>query len=82
MGGVDVVALLTDLYDRVPQLAQEATAGLTAEQLAYRPTPEANTIGWLIWHLTRVQDHYIAELFDVDQLWTTGEWAGRFGLAA
>jgi Protein of unknown function (DUF664) len=81
MGRVDAVALLTDLYDRVPQLAQEATAGLTPEQLAYRPTPEANTIGWLIWHLTRVQDHYIAELFDVDQLWTTGEWAGRFGLA-
>ena len=82
MGGVDVAALLTDLYDRVPQLAREAAAGLTGEQLAYRPTPEANTIGWLIWHLTRVQDHYIAELFDVDQLWTTGEWAGRLGLPA
>jgi hypothetical protein len=82
MGRVDAAALLIDMFDRVPSLAQEATAGLTAEQLAYRPTPQANTIGWLIWHLIRVHDHYIAELFDVDQLWTTGEWAERLGLPA
>jgi hypothetical protein len=80
MGGVDVAALLIELFDRVPQLAGEATAGLSAEQLAHRPAPEANSIAWQIWHLTRVQDHYVAELFEVDQLWTTGEWAGRFAL--
>jgi hypothetical protein len=77
---VDVAALLLELYDRVPPLAEEATAGLDAEQLAQRPTPEANSIGWLIWHLARVQDHHVAELLDTTQLWTEGGWAQRFGL--
>jgi uncharacterized damage-inducible protein DinB len=77
---VDIAALLVELYDRVPPLAQEATAGLDPEQLAQRPTPETNSIGWLIWHLARVQDHHVAELLDAAQVWTAGDWARRFGL--
>ncbi len=34
--------------------------GLSVEQQCYRPDP--NTIAWLAWHLTRVQDHHIADL--------------------
>ena len=78
---MDVAALLVELYDRVPPLAYEAVAGLDSGQLAQRPTPEANSIGWLIWHLTRVQDHHVAELLDTAQVWTDGDWAGRFGLS-
>ncbi len=77
---MDVAALLLELYDRVPPLAQEATSGLDPEQLAQRPTPEANSIGWLIWHLARVQDHHVAELLGTAQVWTEGGWAPRFGL--
>jgi hypothetical protein len=79
---VDVAALLIELYDRVPPLAQDAIAGLDSGQLAQRPAPEANSIGWLIWHLTRVQDHHVAELLDTAQVWTDGDWAARFGLSA
>jgi hypothetical protein len=78
---VDVAALLIELYDRVPPLAHEAIAGLDSAQLAQCPAPEANSIGWLIWHLTRVQDHHVAELLDTTQLWTDGNWAARFGLS-
>jgi hypothetical protein len=78
---VDVAPLLVELYDRVPPLAQEAVAGLDPGQLARRPTPEANSIGWLIWHLARVQDHHVAELLDRAQVWTEGGWAARFGLS-
>jgi hypothetical protein len=77
---VDVAALLLEMFDRVPPLAEEATAGLDAAQLAQRPTPETNSIGWLIWHLTRVQDHHIAEILDTAQVWNEGSWAERFGL--
>jgi uncharacterized damage-inducible protein DinB len=34
-----------------------------------------------VWHLARVQDHHVAELLDGDQIWVSGDWAGRFGLA-
>jgi hypothetical protein len=77
---MDLPALLLDIYGRIPPLAEEAVDGLNADQLATSPAPGANTIGWLVWHLTRVQDHHVAELIGTDQIWTTGDWAARCGL--
>jgi hypothetical protein len=79
---MDVAALLLDLYGRIPPLVEEAVLGLSADELATRPSGDANSIGWLVWHLTRVQDHHVAELLDAQQRWTTGPWAGALGLAA
>jgi hypothetical protein len=77
---VDVAGLLLELYDRIPPLAKEAVEGLSTDQLLERPAPDANPVGWLVWHLTRVQDHHVAELLGTAQVWTEGEWASRFGL--
>ena len=77
---MDIPALLLEFYGRIPPLAESAVDGLTADQLATAPAPGANTIAWLIWHLTRVQDHHLAELMGTDQVWTTGEWAASCGL--
>jgi uncharacterized damage-inducible protein DinB len=77
---VDVAALLLELYGRIPPLARRAVQGLDVDQLTEPVAPGANTITWLVWHLTRVQDHHVAELLETDQLWTTGDWASRFGL--
>jgi hypothetical protein len=54
--------------------------GLTPEQVTARPGPDANTVGWLIWHLTRVQDDHVADAAGLEQVWTTGEWSEWFGL--
>jgi hypothetical protein len=78
---MDVAGLLLEIYGRIPALAQDAVAGLTPAQLTERPAPHANPVGWLIWHLARVQDHHIAELVDADQIWAGDEWPPRFGLA-
>ena len=77
---MEVGALLLELYGRIPPLVEEAVGGLEAGQLAQRPAPEANSIGWLVWHLARVQDHHVAEILDAPQVWAGGGWAGRFGL--
>jgi hypothetical protein len=77
---MDVAGLLIEIYGRIPPLAEEAVDGLSAAQLATAPAPGANTIGWLVWHLTRVQDHHVAELLEADQIWTTADWAARCGL--
>ena len=79
---MDVAALLLDLYGRIPPLVEEAVDGLTADELATRPSGDANSIGWLVWHLSRVQDHHVAELLDAEQLWVTGPWAQAIGLGA
>jgi uncharacterized damage-inducible protein DinB len=78
---MDVAALLADLFGRVDDELEGAIDGLSPEQLATAPEPGANTIGWLVWHLTRVEDSHIAELIDgADQLWVSGSWAAGFGL--
>lgn len=74
--------LLRELFGRVAEHVHAIAADLDAEQLASRPGPEANSIGWLLWHLTRVLDHHGAELMGVDQVWVDGGWAARFGLEA
>ena len=78
---MDVAALLLELYGRIPPLARAAVDGLGAEDLTASPSAGANTIGWLVWHLARVQDHHVSELLGSDQIWESGDWASRFGLA-
>jgi hypothetical protein len=74
------VDLLTDGYGRVREIVHGVVEGLTADDLAYRLDSEANTIGWLVWHLTRVQDSHIADAAGSDQVWLVDGWQQRFGL--
>ena len=55
---MDVAALLLELYGRIPPLVRQAVDGLDAKRLTEIPAPGANSIAWLVWHLTRVQDHH------------------------
>jgi hypothetical protein len=71
--------VLLDAFSRVQGLVHGVVEGLTADQLAYRVDGSANSIGWLVWHLTRIQDDHIADAADTDQVWTDG-WADRFDL--
>lgn len=70
--------LLVDAFTRVRDLVVELTDGLTEDAAAFRPAPEANPVGWLLWHLTRIQDDHVAGLAAVPQAWTG--WRERFGL--
>ena len=77
---MDVRDLLREGFGRLPDLVASAVEGLDPDDLAWTPAPAANSIGWLVWHLTRVQDDHVAELLDAKQVWTGGDWAPRFGL--
>jgi uncharacterized damage-inducible protein DinB len=72
--------LLVDAFNRIREGAVSAVSGLSPEQLAERPTSNANSIGWLVWHLTRVQDDHIAAVADREQVWTSDGWHERFAL--
>lgn len=69
-----------ELYGRIPPLVRAAVEDLTPDELVAPPWPGANPVGWLVWHLTRVQDHHVSELLGEEQRWVTGGWAARFGL--
>ena len=77
---MDVAELLLELYGRIPPLARGAVEGLDVDQLIEPPSPGTNSIGWLVWHLTRVQDHHVSEILDTSQIWIDGDWAEHFGL--
>ena len=70
--------ILADAFGRVRELVIDLTDDLNDEIATYRPDPEANSIAWLIWHLTRGQDHQVADLAHVEQVWP--QWRERFGL--
>lgn len=72
--------VLVDAYGRIRQIVHDVTDGLDAEALAFRPDPEANSIGWLIWHLTRVQDDHVSEIAGREQAWVAEGWAKRLGM--
>jgi hypothetical protein len=72
--------LLVDAFGRIRQVVHRVVDGLSPEQLAFRVDPEANSIAWLVWHLTRIQDDHLADAFEAEQVWTSHGWVERFGL--
>ena len=72
--------LLTDAFERVRESALAAVDSLDADQLTHRPTSDANPIGWLVWHLARVQDDHVAGVSGSEQVWTSAGYAARFDL--
>ena len=72
--------LLADAFGRIREVVHEAVDGLSPDQLAYRPTAQANSIAWLIWHLARIADDHVAAAAGTEQAWTASGWAARFGL--
>lgn len=70
--------LMIDGYGRVLEALEEALDGLTEDDLNEQPHPDCNGMGWLAWHLTRVQDGHIADLMGEEQLWVSEEWHIRF----
>ncbi|MBT2457748.1 DUF664 domain-containing protein [Streptomyces sp. ISL-86] len=72
--------LLADGYGRIREVVHEVVEGLSAEELNARIDAEANSIAWLVWHLTRIQDDHVADASGLEQVWHAQEWAARFGL--
>ena len=70
--------LMVDAYGRIIEIMERVLDGLSEEDLNWQPRPDSNSIGWLAWHLTRVQDDHIASLMGEEQLWVKDGWHARF----
>jgi hypothetical protein len=77
---MDIDAVLADALSRVREQVPTVVGGLDEDDLAWRPDPDANSIAWLIWHLTRIADDHVAEVAGTQQVWTADGWYERFGL--
>lgn len=74
--------VLRTTFEHIRELTHGAVRGLDADALTWRPDPQANSIAWLVWHLTRIEDDHVAHLAGVDQIWAGDSWPERFGLPA
>jgi hypothetical protein len=79
-GVVNSSQLLVDALGRIRGGVHRAVDGVPPPQLAYRVDAEANSIAWLVWHLTRIQDDHVAAVAAAEQAWTAQDWEGHFGL--
>jgi DinB superfamily len=79
---MEIGDILSDAYGRIRGLVARITEGLDVDDLAFRPDADANSIGWLLWHLTRVQDHHVSEIAGREQAWIDDGWAERFSMDA
>jgi len=77
---MNVAEVLIEAFSRVPDEAARILHGLNESALTYRPDPDANSIGWLVWHLARGQDAQVAACSGDEQAWTADGWAARMGL--
>lgn len=70
--------LLVDVYRRLSKEFENILDGLTLEDLKQSPAPDANTIGWLLWHTTRSLDRTVGDVMWGEQLWTKEGWYAKF----
>ena len=77
---LDINGFLVALCEAPYRWIKQATDELTEEQLYFRPTEEANSCAWLIWHLSRWRDRISAAMSGEPQVWVSGGWHQRFGM--
>ncbi|MFC1872698.1 DinB family protein [Chloroflexota bacterium] len=70
--------LIINIFERISQELDRALMGLTQEDVNKQPSHDTNSIGWLMWHLTRYQDTTIKGLLGEEQLWVNDKWYIKF----
>ncbi|MFE5839189.1 DUF664 domain-containing protein [Arthrobacter sp. NPDC056493] len=69
-----------DAFGRIREIVESTLEGLDDETLTRRPAGNGNSIAWLVWHLSRVEDAQVASAAGLQQVWTSQGFAGRFHL--
>ncbi len=77
---VDLNQFIITLLEAAYRSIKQATDDLTDEQLYYQPTPESNSIAWLVWHLSRWRDAVSATISGESQIWVQEGWDQRCGI--
>jgi hypothetical protein len=72
---------ILDMLDRVQKELTNAVAGLTHAELKWRPGPETNSIGFVLWHQLRCEDVTVNGWIQREpQLWVSEQWCRKLDL--
>jgi len=72
--------LLLDAFARIRETVAATLEGADEDVLLRRPSGNGNSVAWLIWHLSRVEDAQLASAAGLAQVWTSQGFSGRFDL--
>ena len=79
---IDLIGFMQAMIDRSYRWVKDARDGLSEDQLRYQPTPESNSIAWLVWHSSRVKDRVTGNITQEEEVWVAEGWAQRTGMDA
>ncbi|MHC4105618.1 MAG: DinB family protein [Planctomycetota bacterium] len=67
--------------DALQQRYYRVLEGLTDVELAWQPCPNANSIGFIFWHVTRVEDRLVVHFAQgKPEVWIRDGWHQRWGI--
>jgi uncharacterized damage-inducible protein DinB len=67
------------ILDRNEKILFKALDGLSDAELHRQLGPDSNPVGWLMWHLSRVQDNHFSAAEGKEHAWITEGWNAKFG---
>jgi uncharacterized damage-inducible protein DinB len=77
-----IMAFIEQTLEESKRRLYRTLRDLRPAELTWQPGPEANPIGFLVWHMARVEDRWLARFAHGNhtELWIRDGWAQRLGL--
>lgn len=68
-------------FERCAASYDRALTNLSDEEWYWQPNDQANSIAFIIWHVSRVEDRWL-QMFaqGIEQLWIREDWSTRLGI--
>ena len=80
---MELKGFIEQALDPLQKRYRRAIGGLTAEELAWQAGPNANPIGFIFWHITRVEDRLVLVFAQgKTDVWGRDGWYERWGIPA
>lgn len=79
---METSAFILDMLGHMKQSLTGAVDGLSQEEIEWQPGREANSIGFILWHMARAEDSGIQDwLQQKPQIWTLEKWYQKLNLS-
>ncbi len=78
---MNLTAFIEESLTKQQESLLQEVQDLTPTELAWRAGPKANPIGWMLWHMVRVEDMWIQFFAQKKpELWESQGWHKKFNL--
>jgi uncharacterized damage-inducible protein DinB len=80
MTRMDTARFVEQCLNQVHERLLKSVQGLGSQELRWRPSPHANCIAEILWHLVRTEDRMLGPRIGLGpELWQREAWFRRFG---